>query len=145
MNRRGFLKGLAAAAVVAKVGFYAVADKIVTPAYAAPIVIADGAASSGWCDVGNGWYRCWATWKSISGLDNKTMTQSMYIKSVLDREKNQYPVPMVQYTRPPAIDSYKLRPTPQEAGFNAHSPYHLPWGVQLESGPSVYSYIKSEI
>ncbi len=92
MNRRDFFKGMAAAAVVAKVGFYAVADKIVPPTYAQPIVNAPGAAAYGVDQLDDGWYRVWASWDEHCS--------SVRLKSILNRDKNTYPIPVVQFAKP---------------------------------------------
>ena len=134
MNRRDFFKGLAAAAVVVKIGFYYVADKIVTPKYADPIVLANGSAAYGFDARRDGWFRCWAYW------DGPDYTQSVHIKSILDRDTNKYPVSVVQFTKPPVQDTYA---TAEEAGINLQSLSYLPWGIQIEHGTPVNLYVKT--
>jgi len=136
MNRRNFLKGIIAAAVVAKVGFYAVVDKIIPPSYAEPYVIANGASASGFTDAGNGWYQCWATWSG-----DPDMTNSVWVKSILNRETNEYPIPVAQFTRPIIRESdNKIL----EHGMNIQSARPpSPWGIQLETGPKAIPYVRT--
>ena len=127
ISRRGFLKGLAAAAVVVQTGLYAIADKISPPPYAIPVFIADGAVAKGVDSFGDGWYKCWATWSN-------NVTHSVYVRSILQRETNTMSVPYVVFKEPPIKEYYESM---EEAGVNigaiVNSDAHL-WGMQVERG-----------
>ncbi len=132
INRRDFIKGVMAAAVVTKTGFYIIADKIVKPAYAEPILVADGAVASGMQNIRNGWYRVWASW------DNN-LTQSLFVKSIYKRDTNTYPIPIIEFKKPPVTDKYLTLFDIRAVVKHRYS--KSPWGVQLESGPMANQYI----